>query len=446
MTLMVNSPNERICSKLESSLLELCRARLNSENEGFGTLRRNALTQLETKGLPAKKDEAFRFSPIGALADQSFGMQSSGVPTVESKVAEDFSVALDPSALRLAIINGVPVSTNQSIRGVTIATLKAIAKDALVASKLGTLLSEQDGWIAANTSGFGDGWVIVVDDGVSAEIPIELSFHQGANGASSVAFPRVLVILGTGSRLSLIERHSSSGDKTSLSNSVVEAFIGTGAVLQHNRWVDVGPTAHSLCSTAVSVGANATYQAWSLATAGRFVRHDLQVRLSGRAASTVLDGLYYGRESQLVDNHVRVWHEQPEGTTKECYRGVVEDHGRAVFDGIIYVGKGAMKTDARQENRNLLLGSDAVVNTKPHLEIDADDVSCSHGATVGQLDDSQLFYLRARGIDEAMGRALLTWAFAKEIVDRCPNEAVRDAAVRRLEGALSFDSEEAGKP
>jgi Fe-S cluster assembly protein SufD len=438
---MANSPKVRTPSKLELSLLELCKARLNSESEGFGPLRRVAFAQLESSGLPAKKDEAFRFSPIGTLAEQALDVASIGV----SPDTEASSVALDPSALRLAIVNGVPVPTTKTMRGVKLQTLKSIAKDVNVASKLGTLLSEQDGWIAANTSGFGDGWAIVVDDGVVAEVPVELSFHQGAEGATRVALPRVLVILGKGSRLSLIERHLSSGDATSLSNGVIEALLGDGAVLQHSRWVDVGRTAHSLCATAVSVGENATYHAWSLAAAGRFLRHDLQVRLSGRAASTVLDGLYYGRESQLVDNHVRVWHEQPEGTTKECYRGVVEDHGRAVFDGIIYVGKGAMKTDARQENRNLLLGPDAVVNTKPHLEIDADDVSCSHGATVGQLDDSQLFYLRARGIDEATGRALLTWAFAKEIVDRCPHDALRSAAVRRLEGALSFDSDEAGK-
>jgi Fe-S cluster assembly protein SufD len=126
-----------------------------------------------------------------------------------------------------------------------------------------------------------------------------------------------------------------------------------------------------------------------------------------------------------VNQHVRVWHDRIEGQTKECYRGVVEDEGRGVFDGIIYVGRGAAKTDARQENRNLLLGPRAIANTKPHLEIDADDVSCSHGATVGQLDEQQLFYLRSRGIPESVAKDVLIWAFAKEIVDRCPDSALR---------------------
>jgi Fe-S cluster assembly protein SufD len=167
------------------------------------------------------------------------------------------------------------------------------------------------------------------------------------------------------------------------------------------------------------------------------VRHDLRVRLQGTRAKAVLDGLYYANPESFVDNHVHVWHEQAEGTTKECYRGVIENQGRGVFDGVINVCKGAVKTDARQENKNLLLGPLAVVNTKPHLEIDADDVSCSHGATVGQLDESQLFYLQARGIDAVFGRKLLTWAFAKEIVERCPNESVRRVVTSRLEGDLA---------
>jgi Fe-S cluster assembly protein SufD len=159
----------------------------------------------------------------------------------------------------------------------------------------------------------------------------------------------------------------------------------------------------------------------------------LDVRLAGRNATAVLDGLYYARAGQTVDQRTRVWHEQPEGSTRECYRGVIEDRGRGIFDGIIYVGHDAMKTDARQENRNLLLGPEAVAHAKPHLEIDADDVTCSHGATIGQLDESQLFYLRARGISESDAKAVLTWAFAKDIVDRGAHVGLRAEVERSLQ-------------
>jgi Fe-S cluster assembly protein SufD len=197
--------------------------------------------------------------------------------------------------------------------------------------------------------------------------------------------------------------------------------------------VDHGPSTWQMAATAVNVGEGAEYHAWSATARGRFVRHDLTVRLAGRRASAVLDGLYYARKGELVAQYARVWHEQPEGVTRECYRGVIENEGRGVFDGIVYVGHGAVKTDARQENRNLLLGPAAIAHTKPHLEIDNDDVACSHGATVGQLDEQQLFYLRARGIAEDEARAVLTWAFAKEIVDRCPNDELRRLAEETLQ-------------
>lgn len=432
MTQVVTS-SERTRSKLEASLLLLGQNHSVAASGALASLQRSALERFTASGLPSRKDEAFRFSPMGVLAEQTVQL---GTP------AKDFvAVPLEPKAAQLTLINALPATVRELPAGVRVVNLREIVADATLLSKLGTLVTEQDGWVAANTAGFVDGYVIVVEDGAQVSQPLELTFVQVASTTTVAVLPRVLVVLGKGSRFELIERHLSSGQAVSLSNAVVEVLVGDDASLIHSRWVELGDGAHSLCAMAVSVGAHATYQGWSLASSGHYVRHDLQVRLSGRGATAKLDGLYYGRANQLVDSHVRVWHEQPEGSTKECYRGVIENQGRAVFDGIIYVCKGAMKTDARQENRNLLLGPEAVVNTKPHLEIDADDVSCSHGATVGQLDEEQLFYLQARGIDEGFGRQLLTWAFAKEIVDRCPNEAVKTTATLRLEGKLSEDLE-----
>ncbi|MGC4066044.1 MAG: Fe-S cluster assembly protein SufD [Polyangiaceae bacterium] len=425
-------------SKLESSLLGLVRDGTNAQQTTFRSIKENALARLMEHGLPSRNDEAYRFSGIGTLGEREVSVRGGIAPlgTVSTASVESRSILLQ-------IVNGEAVAAEDLPTGLRILRLRdALAtNDTGVLQRVGTLLCAEDGFIAANTAGFTDGYAIVVEDGAAIDTPVELRVGHGsrvpAGGTATAAcFPRVLVCLGRGSKLSLIERHDVAGEGPSLSLGIGEIFVGDGAELEHARWVDLGGEQAQIAATEVTVGVGAMYRSWSVTAAGGFVRHDLRVRLAGRRACAVLDGLYYGRKEQLADHHVQVWHEQPEGSTKECYRGVVEDLGKGVFDGIIYVRSGAMKTDARQENRNLLLGPQAVVNTKPHLEIDADDVACSHGATVGQLDENQLFYLQARGIERELGRQMLTWAFAKEIVERCPFAGLRRVAVDRLRGAL----------
>jgi Fe-S cluster assembly protein SufD len=265
------------------------------------------------------------------------------------------------------------------------------------------------------------------------EQPIELRLVESTDGQGTCSHSRVLLVAGASSRVQLVERQQSSTTEPALSNLTTEIVLEHGARVEHCRWVDHGTQTWSVARTVVVVGEAAEYRSWSISGRGRFVRHDLSVHLAGRGAKAILDGLSYGRSGELVDQHVRVWHEQPEGQTKENYRAIIEDGGQGIFDGIIYVGRGAVQTDARQENRNLLLGPRSIVHTKPHLEIDADDVNCSHGATVGQLDEEQVFYLRSRGVAEAEARAVLAWAFAKEIIDRCPNDSMRSEVAQLLQ-------------
>jgi Fe-S cluster assembly protein SufD len=425
-------------SKLEASLLALVREGSTVQISGAGPIKAAALARLAERGLPSRKDEAYRFSALGPLGERAVSRIGA-----EGALTPDPMRSTESQSILLQIVNGEAVDSTDLPKGIRILRLgdARADSDGAVLGRLGSLLCADDGFVAANTAGFRDGYAIIVEDGTTVARPIELRVVHGSGiasdrGETAASFPRVLLLLGRGSQLSLIERHEVAGDGASLSLGVVEIFIGDGAELDHARWVDLGQEQSQLAATAVSVGVGGAYRSWSVTAAGGFVRHDLQVHLAGVRASAVLDGLYYGRTDQLADHHVRVWHEQPEGSTKECYRGVVENLGRGVFDGIIYVRSGAMKTDARQENRNLLLGPQAVVNTKPHLEIDADDVACSHGATVGQLDENQLFYLQARGIDRELGRQLLTWAFAKEIVERCPFAGLRRLAAGRLRGDL----------
>jgi len=424
-TMPIATPSQKR-SKLEGSLISAIADRVAASSSNSSPWRNPALRYLEQNGLPARTEEAFRFSPIGTVSEQLFVAATEGLPLQVEP--------LDGGAISLVFVNGIPQAPPVTPKGMVIVRLSEAG--AVVASKVGSLIHQQDGWVAANTAGYADGIAIVVDDATEVAQALEMTFVQTAESAATYSASRVVILVGRGSKLSVVERHLSVGDAKSLSNQVVECFVGAGSTVNHSRWTELGDEAHQVAATAVSLSDGASYSSFALNHRGKYVRHDLQVRLKGRHASATLDGLYYGRTGQLVDNHVRVWHEAPEGSTKECYRGVVENQGKGVFDGIIYVCKGAMKTDARQENRNLLLGPEAVVYTKPHLEIDADDVACSHGATVGQLDENQLFYLQARGIDAALGRELLTWAFAKEIVERCPYAPLRALATAKLEGKL----------
>jgi Fe-S cluster assembly protein SufD len=414
-------------SALAQSLLEVARGQASNGPAWLAEQRRQALDWLARHGLPGTRDEAWRNSSIAQLLDESVSRHQ----PLASHAA--LAQAGDRKARQLWLVNGEPISDVAPIPGVRwLPIVEAAEADARVRKHLGAHVRLDNGFVAANVAGCSDGWCVIVEPNVVVEDPIEFQLIDSTEVRGALSLPRLLVLVGASSRLQLLERHLSLSGETILSSAVTEIVVDRGASVEHSRFVDHGSRTWSIATTAVCLEENASYRCWSTTARGRFVRHDLGVRLAGLRAKAQLDGLYYARRGGVVGEHVRVWHEVPEGVTRECYRGVIEDQGRGIFDGIISVERGAMQTDARQENRNLLLGSGAIANTKPQLEIDADDVVCSHGATVGQLDDEQLFYLRSRGIAESEAREVLTWAFAKEIVDRCPNQQLRGDVERNL--------------
>lgn len=418
-------------SKLERCLLERFPADESCWPEWLRQQRHEARAWITRHGMTKPRDDAWRNAPLVDVLQQRPAVAKS-IGT--SAVARWPDVTMQETGPVLWFINGEPLTDAAEVAGVRwLALSKAIEQEPTVREQLGRHVQLENGFIAANSAGFSDGWCLIVEPGAVVECPIEIRSLSLADEDATLALPRLLVIAGASSHLRLVERHYSRTTVPVVSCDVAEIILVADAKVEHHRWLDHGANTWELAATAVSVGEGAEYHGWSGTARGRFVRQDLTVRLAGRHATAVLDGLYYARRGQLVAQHVRVWHEQPEGVTRECYRGVIEDEGRGAFDGIIYVGQGASKTDARQENRNLLLGPTAVAHTKPHLEIDNDDVSCSHGATVGQLDEQQLFYLRSRGVAEDEARSVLTWAFAKEIVDRCPSGSLRRVVEETLE-------------
>jgi Fe-S cluster assembly protein SufD len=254
-----------------------------------------------------------------------------------------------------------------------------------------------------------------------------------------VAQPRNLVVLEAGACASLVERYVSMGDSLYCTNSVLEISVGRGAVLEHSRVQMESPNAFHITGLYLNQDQGSRYKGVNVGLGGAWARNDLVVRFSGQGADCSLQGLYLAGDKQVSDYHLDVDHAVPHCTSRENFKGVLYGKGRAVFDGRIHVAVDAQKTDAELSNKNLLLSRNAEVDTKPQLEIFADDVKCSHGTTVGQIEPEMLFYLRSRGIKASVARRMLCLGFAKEIIDGLGSGPLRDHVMeqvgRRLEQA-----------
>jgi Fe-S cluster assembly protein SufD len=251
-----------------------------------------------------------------------------------------------------------------------------------------------------------------------------------------VAYERTLIVAGAGSRSRIVESYVSPDGRASLTNAVTEVVLESGAHVERCKLQHEGAEALHVATLAASVGRDASFSDHSLVLGALLSRDDIEVRLDGEGASCELAGLFVVDGKRVADTHSKIDHVRPHGTSRELYKGILDDQARGVFNGLVVVRPGAQKTDAWQMNRNLLLSREALVHSTPQLEILANDVKCKHGSTTGQLDAAALFYLRSRGIDAAAARALLTWAFASDLLRHVPDAAVRTAVERHLQAKL----------
>jgi len=267
---------------------------------------------------------------------------------------------------------------------------------------------------------------VLIPDGAVVESPIGITFLTDANGTPTMSHPRTLVVAGAHSQAAVVESYAATAAGAYFTNAVTEVVAGQGAQVEHYRLQ--AESEHALHVGAVVAqqerGSNVTYHAVSLG--GAMARNDVEVTLGGAGADCNLSGLYLTHGRQHVDNDTTIDHASPHSTSRETYKGVLEDTSRAVFSGRIIVRQDAQKVVARQTNKNLLLSENATVNTKPQLQINADDVKCFHGATVGMLDEDAVFYLRSRGLDQDAARSLLVHAFVSDLVADMKMEHVRD--------------------
>jgi Fe-S cluster assembly protein SufD len=375
-------------------------------------LRGHASARFAQLGFPNTKVEAWRYTSVRPIVERSWTL-----------------------ATRAPHI--VPPPPGQ---GVVVTSLhEAISRnpEKLVRFLGKVALSETSAFAALNTAFFEDGVFIEIARGAVVAEPIELNFEaSGAEEgeAPEVSYPRVLVSAGEQSQATIVESWTGRGGRPYFCNAVTEIVAGDGAVLQHVKIQREDTAAFHVQAIAARVGRSARFTSHNIALGGAIARTDIDVLLAEEGAECELNGLFLGSGRQHIDNHTLIDHAKPHGSSRELYKGIMDGQSRGIFHGLVIVRHGAQKTDAIQTNKNLLLSREALVNSTPALQILADDVKCKHGSTTGQIDEAALFYLRSRGIGEAEARALMTWAFASDVVLRIPVPSVR-AAVEAVLGA-----------
>lgn len=390
-------------------------------------------------GFPTLRDEDWKYTDVRAIASRRFRPGAGGTVTQEAIAAASFAGA---GAHELRFSNGLftPGSAGPALPAdvIVLPLAEALARhDNMLSDQLGRQADpDKHGFLAMNTALARDGALIFVPDGIEVPVPVSL-LHASAGGATpSGSCPRNVIVLGQNARVTIIECYTGSDDGEYLTNTVTEVRLGPGAHLTHYRLQLEGARAYHVANLSVLQERDSHLVSHAIALGGLLARNEIDVRLAGPGAHVTLNGLYVADGRQHVDNHTRIDHAEPHTGSVEHYRGVLGGRGRAVFNGKVVVHKDAQKSDARQSNANLLLSDDAEVDTKPELEIYADDVKCSHGASIGRLDDNMLFYLRSRAIPLATARSLLTWAFADEVIRAVDFAPVRARVEQRVLGRL----------
>jgi len=417
----------------ESWLAELERVEkgTTADSAVVRALRERGIERFEVLGFPTSKQEEWRFTNIAPIARTTFHRPATGGERAVSRAAvEPF---LYPDLNRLVFIDGRFAPELSQVeplpKGVVAGSLAAALSShpGLVEPQLGRWAKIEDHPFAALNTGFlSDGAFLHLPRGAVVERPFHLLFLSTVHDEPRVSFPRNLIVAGESSQALLVESYATLGDGRHFTCSVTELEAGPNAVIDHYKVQQESREAFHMALFQIHQERDANVRSHTVTTGGALVRNDTGVVLDGEGGHCTLNGLYVVNGKQLVDNHMRVEHAQPHCDSYELFKGILDDEARAVFSGRIHVHPGAQKTDAKQSNRNLLLSKGALVNSNPQLEIFADDVKCTHGSTVGQLDAEAIFYLRSRGIGEEAARSLLTYAFASDIVERIKVAPVRE--------------------
>jgi Fe-S cluster assembly protein SufD len=406
---------------------------------GLHRLRKAALKRFTELGFPTLRNEDWRFTNVAALAQIPFKLASR--PHEHGLMVEQLERAGLPAGNypRLVFVNGwyaPELSARGTLpEGVTVGSLAQALEThpEWVEPHLARYARHQDlAFTALNTAFIRDGAFVRVPKGTVVEEPVYLLFVTTTAGEASVAHPRNLILAGESSQLTLVEAYLGLEDEVYFTNAVTELAVGENAVLDHYKLQRESEEAFHIANTQIYQARSSVLCSHYMGFGGALVRNEVRALLDAPGCECTLNGLYLAAGRQHMDNHTVIDHARPHCASHELYKGILDGKAHGVFNGKIFVRQDAQKTDAKQTNQTLLLSDDATINTKPQLEIYADDVKCTHGATVGNLNADQLFYLRSRGLDVEAARALLIFAFANDIVGRVRVEALRERLERKL--------------
>jgi Fe-S cluster assembly protein SufD len=394
-------------------------------------LRKAAIARFGELGFPTTHDEEWKYTNVAPIARLPFQPAKRPAPGL---AVEALAAATIPDLVcaQLVCVNGHFVPELCALQalptGVEVGSLahalatRPFGLEAHLARYTGF---EEQAFVALNTAFMRDGAYVYVPRGCIVDVPIHLVFISLPQGEATVSHPRNLLVFEESAQATVIESYIGLGHDVYLTNAVTECVVGQNATVEHALLEWESAKAFHIATLQIQQARSSNVVSHAIATGGALARHDINVVLDGEGGENTLNGLFMATDQQHIDNHTRIDHVRPHCTSRELYKGILDGKGRGVFNGKIVVHKDAQQTDAMQTNKNLLLSQDASIDTKPQLEIFNNDVKCSHGSTIGRLDENSLFYLRTRGLEEADARRLLTYAFASELVDRLTVGALR---------------------
>ncbi len=405
-----------------------------------GELRRKAFDRFADLGFPTLRDEEWKYTNVARIAKTPFKLAGRDGAALSREQLRHMILGATPCH-RLVFVNGHYAPQLSDVEalpaGVVLLSLAAALDEQSPAfqDQLGRYAGFEDQpFTALNTAFMQDGAYIAVPDGCVLEAPIHLVFASTAAREHQVSHPRNLIVVGAAAQATIVETYAGIDGGSYFTNNVTELVAHDGAVVDHYRVIQESNEAYHVGQLRLQQYRSSDVHSHTVTLGGALVRNDIHAVLDAEGCECSLEGLYVAGGHQLVDNHLRVEHAKPHCNSREVFKGILDGKAHGVFSGRIVVHPDAQKTDAKQTNMNLLLSQDAHVDTKPQLEIFADDVKCTHGATIGQIDHEAIFYLQSRGLNDAAARGLLIYAFANEIVSRMRLVPLREQLERLLPG------------
>ena len=393
-------------------------------------LRQSAALRFGEVGFPTRRNEEWRFTNVSPIAETPFTLASKTDSAMTAETLSGYTYE-GMGGTQLVFVNGhfqPDLSSQEFPAGVTVSTLSAAmeASPEMIEAQLGRWAKfTTQAFVALNTAALEDGAFVHLERNTVVKEPIHLLFLSTPNAGPTVSHPRTLIIAEANSQATIVESYSGTADTVYFTNAVTEITAAENVVIDHYKVQRESRKAFHVATMQLQLARSTNFSSHSVGLGGLLVRNDANAYLGGEGIECTLNGVYLGNDRQIIDNHTEIDHAMPHCNSHEIYKGILDGHSRGVFNGKIFVREDAQKTDAKQTNQTLLLSPTAQIDTKPQLEIFADDVKCTHGATIGQLSDEALFYLRARGISKDNARALLTYAFASDIVSRIKIDAIR---------------------